>query len=131
MSEGVAVSDGLFATAQLSASPAFSVSSPSVDNEQKTSRQNIGLLGGIVGGALLLILLVAILIWQLLGRSRDTATSSLALEQGMGNLDLTEDIDFGSMTYATNPVKELPTELSLVEPDESLTSVKSIVDDFL
>jgi hypothetical protein len=74
---------------------------------------------------------LAILIWRLMRRSEDSVTSSLRSEVQTDSLDQTEDIDFGAMTYDTNPVEELPTDVNVVEPDESLTSVKSIVDDFL
>jgi hypothetical protein len=113
------------------ASAAFVGSSPREDNKQNTSPWNIGLLAGIVGGALLLILLVAVLIWRLLRRPGNSATSSLLLDMQMQHLDSREDIDFGAMAYDTNPVEEPPTDVNVVEPDESLTSVKSLVDDFL
>jgi hypothetical protein len=91
---------------------------------------NIGLVAGIAVGALLLILLAAILIWRLVRRLGDSV-ASLPLEQGTEALGSTEDIDFAAMSYYTNPVEEQPTDIDVVEPDESLTSVKNIADDFL
>jgi hypothetical protein len=96
-----------------------------------THQQNIGLLAGIVGGALLLILLAALLIWRLLRRSGDSVTSSLTSEMQTDTVRATENIDSGAMTVDTNPVEELPIDINSAEPDESLTSVKSIVDDLL
>jgi hypothetical protein len=101
------------------------------DDEQNTHQQNIGLVSGIVCGSLLLIVLLGILIWRLMRRSEDSVTSSLRAEMQTDTLDLTEDIDFGAMTYDTNLVEELPTDVNVVEPDESLTSVKALVGDFL
>jgi hypothetical protein len=111
----------------------FSVSAPKEDNKQKTPSSNVALFVWIVVVALLLVLLAAILIWRLVRRSgvNISLSSSPPPEMGTETLESTEDIDFGATTFDTNPVEELPTDVNLVEPDESLTSVKSIVDDFL
>jgi hypothetical protein len=124
-------SGALTVSGRFPVSEAFAGSSPREDEKQNTHQQNIGLLAGIVGGAFLLILLAALLIWRLLRRSEDSVTSSLTSEMQTDTLGATEDIDFRAMTFDTNPVEELPNDINFAEPDESLTSVKSIVDDFL
>jgi hypothetical protein len=124
-------SGALTVSRRFPASAAFVRSSPKEDNKQIAHRQNIGLLAGIIGGALLLILLAALLIWRLLRRSGDIVTSSLPSQLQTDTLDATEDIDFGAMTFHMNPIEELPIDVNAVEPDESLVSVQSIVDDFL
>jgi hypothetical protein len=102
------------------------------DGKQKTSPSSkVGLFVGIAAAAFLLIMITAILIWRLVRRPGSTGTSSPRGEMKMDGLEPTDDIDFGATTYQTNTVEEVQTDLDGTIPDESSTSVKSIIDDFL
>jgi hypothetical protein len=113
-------------------SAVFSLSALHEDDKQKTSPSlKFGLFVGIAAGAILLVLLAAFLIWRLVRRSVDLVTSLLSEETGMNALEPTDDIDFGAMTYDMNAVEEVAVGIHSVEPDETLTSVKSLIDEFL
>jgi hypothetical protein len=46
-------------------------------------------------------------------------------------LETTEDINFGTMTLEPNAVPELPTAVSLLDPDEAPVGLKGLIEDFL
>jgi hypothetical protein len=107
------------------------VSSPA-DEGQMGGTLGMWPLVGIAVGALVLIVGVSLVVWGVRRRRSVSVTSSIPAEMNGASLTTTEDIDFGVKTYeSVTMANDIGTDLNVVDADETMTTARKLIDDFL